>query len=70
MSDPLDREIIKVLRPIDPPSPHSDGELYATHEGILKFAGAEFRVYQLNDGQRVFDASDIERFFSHEHSDG
>ena len=40
------------------------GELpYATHEGVLHIAGSELRVYQLSDGQRVFDADDFARFF-------
>lgn len=38
-------------------------ELYCTHSGVLKMAGVELRVYQLNDGQRVFDADDVIRFF-------
>ena len=39
-------------------------ELVATHEGVLTIMGWDFRVYQLNDGQRVFDADDIEGFFT------
>lgn len=39
----------------------SDGILYATHEGQLEIFGSTIRCYQLNDGQRVFDADDLAR---------
>ena len=35
------------------------GVLYATHSGTLEIGAARFRVYQLNDGRRVFDADDV-----------
>jgi hypothetical protein len=38
--------------------------LYATHEGTLEIADARLRCYQLNDGQRVFDADDVAAIFS------
>ena len=49
------------------PTPWGDDEpggLHATHEGVLSMPGAEFRCYQLSDGQRVLDADDVMRFFS------
>jgi hypothetical protein len=38
--------------------------LYATHKGVLEIGAAKLRVYQLNDGQRVFDADDVGAFFT------
>ena len=35
----------------------------ATHTGILDFGGFKFKVYQLDDGRRVIDAEDVEKFF-------
>ena len=35
---------------------------FATHEGRLTIMGFEFRCYQLNDGQRVLNAEDVEKF--------
>lgn len=37
--------------------------LYATHEGVLELGDLRLRCYTLNDGQRVFDADDLARFF-------
>lgn len=45
---------------------HSDDLPYATHKGVLSIAGFDFRCYQLNTGQRVIDADDMERFFNQE----
>lgn len=46
--------------PGEPPKP---GELYATHSGVVTFGERDLRCYQLNDGQRVFDAADIHAMF-------
>ena len=35
---------------------------FVTHSGTLTIAGFAFRCYQLNTGERVFDAGDLERF--------
>lgn len=44
--------------------PVPQGELHATHEGILDFGGdVKIRCYQLSDGQRVLDAEDCYEFF-------
>lgn len=44
--------------------PPPEGDLpYATHEGVFRVGDFEFRVSQLNTGQRVIDADDLERFF-------
>lgn len=37
--------------------------LYATHEGTLTIEGYTLRCYILSDGQRVFHAEDVEKFF-------
>lgn len=44
----------------------SEGGLYVTHESTLRLADADFRVYRLSDGSRIFDADDLERFFEEE----
>lgn len=43
--------------------PGNDGLPYATHYGVLHIGELEFRVYQLNTGQRVIDAEDMRAFF-------
>lgn len=45
------------------PAPDASG-LHATHWGHLEFGGVRLRCYLLNDGQRVFDADDVEAMFS------
>jgi len=42
----------------------TDGTLYATHEGVLAIGTFRFKVYQLNNGERVLDAKDVEQFFA------
>lgn len=51
----------------DPTIEHAPDAVYATHEGILRIEDFEFRCYQLNTGERVLHAEDIERFFSAQH---
>lgn len=46
----------------DPPK-DDDGIPYATHKGTLKIGDIELQCYQLSDGQRVFDADSVMRFF-------
>lgn len=42
-----------------------DGDaLLVTHTGVLELAGHRLRCHVLNSGQRVFDAEDVEAFFS------
>jgi hypothetical protein len=36
---------------------------YAIQEGVLEIGGFQFRCYVLNNGQRLLDANDLERFF-------
>ena len=37
---------------------------YATHEAVLQIGSARLRCFQLSNGQRVFDADDVQNFFS------
>lgn len=39
-------------------------ENYVTHQGILTIGPASIRVYQLNDGSRILDKDDADRFFN------
>ena len=41
-----------------------DGLPYTTHEGVLTIMGHGFRVYQLDNGQRIVDADDLREFFT------
>lgn len=50
--------------PIERTEDPAPGVLYATHEGILRIQGFDFKVYQLSDGRRVIDADDVEHFFT------
>lgn len=49
-------------RPIGPDN--DDGVPYATHEGVLDIMGRKLRCYRLNTWQAVFNAEDVEAFFS------
>ena len=46
---------------------HYEGERssipYATHEAVLHIGSKTLRCFQLSNGQRVFDADDVEMFF-------
>lgn len=39
-----------------------DDRPYATHSGVLNLGEFNLRVYQLSDGNRVFESSDFEQF--------
>lgn len=45
------------------PANIQDGELYATHEGIMQIGDKSLRVYILSDGKRIIDAEDVDNFF-------
>lgn len=47
-----------------PESRLQEGEIHATHEGLLEIYGAKFRCYRLSNGEDVFDADDVAAFFS------
>jgi hypothetical protein len=50
--------------PVENATPTADGIPYATHSGVLKVAGMTLRVYQLDDGTRVIEQSDLRAFFA------
>ena len=41
-----------------------DGTPYATHMGVLRLGDFELRCYQLNTGERVFNADDVAGYFT------
>lgn len=48
-----------------PPETLTDGLPYTTHEGKIDLGGGRsIRIYQLSTGERVFDAGDVNAFFS------
>ena len=53
-----------VWEPTGLSEPGEDGIPVASHQGILHLFDTEFHVYQLSDGQRIFDAEDVGNFFS------
>jgi hypothetical protein len=61
---PIDRIMEAVeWKPLPAPIGDEAKGLYATHDGVLAIGGLRFRCYQLNDGQRLLDADDVERVF-------
>jgi len=44
--------------------PGDDGIPVSTHEGVFVLMGFQFRCYQLSNGQRVFNADDVEAFYA------
>ena len=45
------------------PKQETSGLPHATHRGVLRIVDTPLRVYQLSDGQRIFDADDLLGFF-------
>jgi hypothetical protein len=43
---------------------------YATHRGVFEIMGFKMRCYRLNTGEAIFDAEDVEAFFSPHIPDG
>lgn len=41
-----------------------EGDLYATHEGVLDLGGFKMKCFILNNGQRILDAEDVEKFLN------
>jgi hypothetical protein len=60
---PIDQLLNQLEWEVLPEIEDQAGELYATHIGTLQLMGLELRCYRLNNGQAVFDADDIARFF-------
>lgn len=63
MTLPINKMIDDVVKPCAIPENIKEGDVYATHEGVMKFGDAEMRVYVLNDGRRIINSEDMERFF-------
>ena len=40
-----------------------DGVPYATHEGVLWIGSGSLKCYKLSNGQRIFEAESVHRFF-------
>lgn len=51
------------------PVNNGDNLPYPTHKGILHVGGSGLRCYQLNTGERIIDADDMEAFFRAETND-
>jgi predicted solute-binding protein len=41
----------------------ANSPLYATHQGVLQVGDKTIRVYQLNNGSRILDKEDADKFF-------
>lgn len=50
------------VNPVPKPPNLKEGDLYATHEGILHLGEHQLRCYILNNGQHIIDAKDLEEF--------
>lgn len=64
MSAPIER-LLDGLEwiPVEPPQSGGDSDLpFVTHSGKFSFEGCEFRVYQLNTGERIVDGEDVAEF--------
>lgn len=48
------------------PEPENKEGLYAVKEGVLELGALRLRAYVLNNGERVFDADDVGRFWGGE----
>jgi hypothetical protein len=55
--------IDNVVTPNEKPKNLKEGALWATHSGVLKIGDIELKCHILNNGERVFDADDVEKHF-------
>lgn len=53
---------VLVPKPPAPEDPSLAALPYVTHQGVLRIAGLELRVYQLSSGDRVIDPEDFDAF--------
>lgn len=61
---PAEKLIGDCCTPNELPKKMEEGRLYATHSGKLKLGeGIEIGCHILNNGQRVFDADDVKKYF-------
>lgn len=56
--------IDNVVTPNPKPENLKEGQLWATHSGVLKLGEIELKCHILSNGQRVFDADDVKNFFN------
>jgi hypothetical protein len=55
--------IDSVCTPNEKPDNLKEGQLWATHSGVLDIEGFKMKCYVLSDGTRIFDKDDVEAFF-------
>ena len=48
---------------VPPPEENPDNLPFPTHEGEMRIGSFKLRVYQLNTGQRIINADDLNAFF-------
>jgi hypothetical protein len=48
----------------DLPEPETTDGLYAVKQGVLELGALRLRSYVLNNGERVFDADDVGRYWA------
>lgn len=61
---PSESLIDSVCTPNPVPENIKEGQLWATHSGTLKLDDFELKCHILNNGERVFDADDVQRYFA------
>lgn len=60
----LDQQAEWGLEATEPPDGLQPGERWAIRSGTVKIADVTLRCHVLNDGTRIFDAEDVEKFFA------
>ena len=60
---PSEKLVDSVCTPNEKPANLTEGALWATHSGVLKFGEIELRCHILSNGTRIFDKDDIEKLF-------
>lgn len=58
--------IDSVCKPNEKPENLKEGEIWATHSGVLEVEGFKMRCYILSNGERIFDMDDVEAYFGRE----
>lgn len=61
---PINKLIDSVVTKNQKPENLEDGQLWATHSGVLKIGEIELHCHVLSNGVRIFEAEDIEKLFS------
>lgn len=63
MALPIERMIDKVVTPNEPPTDLKEGQVWATHSGVLNFGEFELTCHVLSNGMRIFDKESIDKIF-------